>query len=211
MKKPLRDSAALTYLIIAIAIVMTGLTIILFLPASPDLWSYLFNSDALFLPALWRHLFEDKGAWATWYPSVVGFYVPDMIIYSVSESFTARPDYAVYLFFILQLLMMGLAFAVLMKKPKADPASDAANALAPYFLTILILIHLVAINFNRGEKATTSLIVGPLIAPAHHTGTIISTLLGFFLTLRMERDARTIWPIAWASLGVVAVASDKLC
>ena len=210
MKKAIIDSTALTYIIIAIAIVMTGLTFVLFLPASPDLWSYLFNADALFLPALWRHLFEDQGSWATWYPSVVGFYAPDMVIFFASQIFTDRPDYAVYLFFIAQLILIGFSFALLLRKPQTDVASNAVTALAPAFLTILIFIHVVAIVFVGGQLANTTLIVGPLITPAHHTGTIITTLLGFFLALRIEREPRAIWLVTWVSLGVLAVASDKL-
>lgn len=190
--------------------VASSLSVMMFLPALPTLWSYLFNADALFLPALWEHLFVQNGSWTSWYPSVVGFYFPDMIVAFFSHVISDRPDYAVYVFFTLQQLMLGLAFSVFLRGKNSDRLSSAVTALAPAILASLIFIHLNLVEMNVIDPGASVFVLGPLMVSAHHTGTIFSTLLSFYLFLRWEREQKGFWLFSWILLSIVAVASDKL-
>lgn len=195
---------------VLVTTITSGLAVVMFLPALPTFWSYLFNADALFLPALWEHLFVQNGSWTSWYPSVVGFYFPDMLVAFFSHVISDRPDYAVYIFFTLQQLMLGLAFSVFLSGKNSNRLSLAVKTLAPAILAGLIFVHLNLVRRNAIDSGASVLVLGPLIASAHHTGTIFSTLLSFYLFLRWEREPGRFWLLSWFLISLVAVASDKL-
>jgi len=76
-------------------------------------FSRLFNSDALFLPSLYRDFSQGLFSFKTFYFSGATFFFPDWILYAISRFFGGTPYLAIPFYFTLQIMFLwGLSYAI---------------------------------------------------------------------------------------------------
>ena len=130
-------------------------------------------------------------------------------MYFLAQLIVARADYAVYLFFFMQFISLGIFFAFLVRDDQAPSSSLIETALSPALLILVSTLTGMTIADTSDINAAI-LVFNPLVASVHHTGAIVATLLSFVLALRYEQKPVKKYLLYWTVLSILTVASDKL-
>lgn len=153
-----------------------------------------FNSDSMYLPALFEDLFDRGYHLSSWYLTPAPYFFPDMLVFFIIKTciksvFYAFLVYAIFQTVLILYLISKIAFLVSQKR-------------ASVFLTHILF--LLALFFAYSGQFEAYCI---FLKSAHHTGTLINGLfLIYFLVLNeRNRNKNTLWVIFLISiLGTVS-------
>lgn len=136
--------------------------------------SIFFNSDLLYLPALFRDVFEEGGRWRGWRLTPAPYFLPDMALFFALNAALDNFVAAVRAYAPIQMALVALA-AQGLARTLAPPDRRVAAALVLVASAALVLL------FARGQF--------PLLIYAFtsgiHTGALIATLIALALTFHV--------------------------
>ncbi|WP_426754485.1 hypothetical protein [Myxococcus sp. Y35] len=162
--------------------------------------STLFSADNLYLPSLYRDLFEEGGRWAGWKLTPAPYFFPDMGLYFALDALTGPVVHALVGYALAQCVLLGLAAQWLARTVAPHDTAAQAQALAVGVVAALLLAcaegRLELMQYAALNATHFSLV--PLVAVA------------LALLLRAVRDRSRLAPGALALLCVLASASDSL-
>lgn len=159
-----------------------------------------FNSDGLYLPALYRDLFELGGSWAGWRLTPAPYFFPDMPLYFALEALSGSFVHAVLLYGAAQVVLMVLATQFLVR----TAAPPGAVALGQVVAVCVMAALLVAYGTN------TFGVMMFAVANAYHFSVALMAVAGLALALRTFRGDSRLAPWLLGVLCVLANASDRL-
>ena len=155
----------------------------------------IFNSDNLYLPALYHDIVQGNGNISDWYLTPAPYFFPDMLLYFISNSIIDNIFHAIFFFIILQLLIvyffLNKLFSILF---------SSGNSL----LYSAISVGLVYTIPNLMTKF--------VFLSGYHFGGILIGLVLLYLVLKiiiLEKEKKTIYYSIYI-LTVFMVLSDKL-
>ncbi|MCP3142832.1 hypothetical protein [Pyxidicoccus xibeiensis] len=159
-----------------------------------------FNSDALYLPALSRDLFELGGRWGGWRLTPAPYFFPDMPLYFALEALSGSFVYAVLLYAVVQVVLLVLATQLLVR----TVAPPGAAALGQVVAVCVVAALLVAYGAGTFEVMQLSL------ANTIHFSVALMAVAGLALALRTFRGTSRLAPWLLGALCLLASASDRL-
>ncbi|WP_295993873.1 hypothetical protein [Rugamonas sp.] len=164
---------------------------------TPDLF---FNSDAIYLPAVYHDLFERGGHFGQWYFTPAPYFFPDWPLYFGLRWLTGSVYYALAAIMAVQALLLWALSALVLRRFTSPLNATAAAALAT------MAASLAAVN---GVFPYTYLML-----TSYHFGTFLALLATLALLLpALRSDAPPLTRGALAGLALLAaltVLSDRL-
>ncbi|MCY1020578.1 hypothetical protein [Pyxidicoccus sp. MSG2] len=160
----------------------------------------LFNSDELYLPALYRDLFELGGRWAGWRLTPAPYFFPDMPLYFALQALSGSLVYATLLYAAVQVALLVLSTQFLVR----TAAPPGAAALGQVVAVCVVAGLLVAYGTGTFRVMQTS------VLSAIHFSTVPMALAGLALALRTFRGDSRLAPWLLGVLCFLASASDSL-
>lgn len=158
-----------------------------------------FNSDALYLPALYKDLVLSRGDFRSWYLTPAPYFFPDWILYFVSNYLFKNVYFAHAAFFCIQLII------TFWLTKKIFSFCFAKNALLITALSFSVFLLVVAQQTPPVSFALSS---------AFHYGVFICFLLSIWLSLKLindNKDQINKYPLFFVCLiSLFATASDSL-
>jgi hypothetical protein len=102
-------------------------------------WAPIVNSDAMYLPALYRDLFLEGGDIGEWFLTPSPYFFPDMPLYFLSRFVAGNLYDAIYLYMVFQVFLTFLCVTWIYKKVLADTWGGVAVANACVFIPVSML------------------------------------------------------------------------
>jgi hypothetical protein len=161
----------------------------------------LFNSDALFLPSLYKDVFVDKIDWRGWVLPRAPYFFPDMLLYFFLNYLSGSFMSTIVIFSFLQVACLALSFLYLF-----GMEVDSQTALgAP----VIYLFVFVLLSTTHKSWAPVS---APLLLSAHHAGCFIMSITALALLLRRITIQRSHIATSFllSAITVLCVVSDQM-
>lgn len=137
-----------------------------------------YTSDNLYLPSLYRDLFEDGGRWAGWRLTPAPYFFPDMGLYFALDALTGPFTQAIVGYAVVQFVLLGLSAQYLAASLAPGDTAPRAQVLAVGGVAALLL----ACAAGRLELMQYS------VLSATHFSLVMLALVGLALALRAVRD-----------------------
>lgn len=160
----------------------------------------LFNSDELYLPALYHDLFELGGRWRGWRLTPAPYFFPDMPLYFALQALSGSVVYATLLFAVVQVVLLVLATQFLVR----TAAPPGAAALGQVVVVCVVAALLVA--YGTGTFSPMQFTV----LNAIHFSVVLMSLAALALALRTFRGESRLAPWLLGVLCFLASGSDSL-
>ncbi|MDF1795323.1 MAG: hypothetical protein P1U63_02170 [Coxiellaceae bacterium] len=160
-------------------------------PSHNDL---LYNADALFVPTLFKYIFQQHYPWRAIHGSDMTFLVPDFFLYSVSRLLTSNAMQAMTGFAILQTALYAWTIS-LFKSLSERPKSPL------FLLSALISLSLLCFGYLGNELL-------PTVVAGFHVGLLIVVLLSLWCCCSYILQPKVWYLVALTALVVVSVISD---
>ncbi len=165
----------------------------------PD-FNWFYNSDTLYLPALYKDLIKENGHLASWYLTPSPYFFPDIILYFIINAITNDFYISVGLYFLFQLLfiyvLVYLIYSAFLTRKKAVIISSFS------FLYFCMLASLLKKPFAY------------TLISAFHVGAFISLLLLVYCAIlalkKNEKEQSWIIFIFILLISALSILSDKL-
>jgi hypothetical protein len=162
---------------------------------SPDL---LFQSDALYLPALYRDVIEHGGRFIDWRLPPAPYWFPDLALFFFWNAVLGDFRHAIVAEAGSQVALLALGGQLLARAVRRD-------ALLPQVAAVLVpALLLCAYATGRFELGQW------LLVSAHHFGAALASVFALALTLELRRSGSRPVGAALVLLGGLAGASDAL-
>lgn len=163
---------------------------------SPD---FLFNSDATYLPLLYRDLLLEGGKLSQWFLTPAPYFFPDWLIYAAARSSVGQDFYAVFIQGLVQVVGISTAVYVI--------ACQTGLSRFKAFLSFGLVLTLFIIGMERGIMVFLYSMMS-----AFHGGAFLCMLWTTAWFLRFEKKANTSpFELSLFSIFVFLVTlSDKL-
>ncbi len=163
---------------------------------------YFFNSDTLYLPALYKDWFVDNNSMQGWHLNPAPNFFPDMLVYFIMM-FLGGGDFILvsFLFGLIQYFLILYLMVRLFKK--VVPGQPRLLHAVIYLFVSLWLMEVV---YPTGNFMFAYF----LFINAYHTGCFIMTLCCFLLVLRIFDRATTARYWLLFALGFLSAFSDQL-
>lgn len=175
--------------LILLAVAIAG--VILTYEAGHPFHSYLFNSDALYLPVLFQDIFERSGRFSDWFLTPAPYFFPDYLLYLPGYLITESTQAQVLTFALLQIICTTVAlYRVAKAVDNPHPASTS----------IIISIFLIWLSINAKEPFVE------LLTSAFHFGAFLSALILVALWLELAKDQKTSLDRLALAMGMCALA-----
>ncbi|MDF1761364.1 MAG: hypothetical protein P1U40_12595 [Coxiellaceae bacterium] len=154
----------------------------------------LYNADALFVPTLYKYLFQQHYHWHDIRGSNMTFLVPDFLLYSVSRFFTSNALQAMTGFALLQTALYAWTvscFKTFSQRPRS-----------PLFvLAAFISLSLLCFGYLGNELL-------PTVVAGYHVGLLIVVLLSLWCCCAYLLQPKVWHLLALTALVVASVISD---
>ncbi len=187
--------------IFSIAALVTGIfaLVVIYLQHKLEL-HFFFNSDALYLPALYLDLFRDHGSLKDWFLTPAPYVVPDWPMYFLAARIFGQPYQAVAAFFVMQIVLAFVLLNAINKRLLDKKNALVAAAFSILFCCLIAAERVVPFSF--------------MLVSAYHYGAFLMLLLSVFLVIRgiQERTLAGAGKYVFAVFLVTMLASlsDKL-
>ncbi len=175
--------------LILLAVAIAG--VILTYEAGHPFHSYLFNSDALYLPVLFQDIFERGGHFSDWFLTPAPYFFPDYLLYLAGYLATESIEAQVLAFALLQIMCTTVALYCIAKAVENPHPASAS---------IIISIFLIWLSVNAKEPFVE------LLTSAFHFGAFLSSLILVALWLGLAKDQKTRSARLAPAMGMCAVA-----
>jgi hypothetical protein len=170
------------------------------LGSAPGRADFLFDSDGLFLPALYEDLFVDGYPWSGWRFPPAPYYFPDMAAFFALRAAIPSLPWAVLAYAALQLLLLVAGLHAVSSAWLGGRHRAAQGLLT---LAVALLAQLYAAGHFRPLEF--------FVVSAHHGGAACLAFAGLALLLHLLSRPWRPWSLgALALLGALAAASDKV-
>lgn len=179
---------------------LAGVDLFFRLGMNAALADWLFTSDFLYLPALYRDLVEEGGRWSGWKLTPAPYFFPDMALYFALDAVTGPFVHAVLAYGAAQLVLWVLVLQVLIRTAAPRGAAAAGQVVG----TAVVCALLLAFAAGRFGLLQTALI------SATHFSVVPMALLGLALALRAFRDGDRLALLGLAALCLLMAGSDAL-
>jgi hypothetical protein len=154
--------------IIAVALASFGLAY----RAGHPFQTYLFHSDALYLPTVFADLFSKGGHFSDWYLTPAPYLFPDFALYLIAYLVGNGPFEQILLFALLQIALVTVALYFIVK---------ASSERYHWATTSLIVVALIWLSVNASEPYVE------LVTSAYHFGAFLSSLAFVALWLHLQQ------------------------
>lgn len=160
----------------------------------------LFNADSLYLPTLYRDLFEEGGRWAGWRLTPAPYFFPDMGLYFLLDALSGPFLHAILAFAVVQQILLVLAVGYLMRTVAPGEGVAVGQVLAMAAVSALLLAH---------AAGSLQPMVYALLS-AFHFSVVLLSLVALALALRTFRGGSRAAAWLLGAVCVLASASDSL-
>ncbi|HZI09882.1 MAG TPA: hypothetical protein VE153_05765, partial [Myxococcus sp.] len=162
--------------------------------------SVFFAADNLYLPSLYRDLFEEGGRWGGWRLTPAPYFFPDMALYFALDALTGPFTQAIAGYAVVQLVLLGLSAQYTAGTVAPEDAAPGARVLAVGVVAALLL----ACAARRLELMQYS------VLGATHFSLVLLAPVGLALAVRAVRDRSRRAAGLLALLCFLASLSDSL-
>jgi hypothetical protein len=163
-------------------------------------YTTFFTSDNLYLPALYRDLFEEGGRWSGWRLTPAPYFFPDMGLYFALDALTGPFTQAIVSYAVVQFVLLGLSSQHLAATLAPRDTAPLAQVLAVGAVAALLL----TCAAGRLELMQYS------VLSATHFSLVMLAQVGLALALRAVRDGSRLAAGLLALLCLLAGLSDSL-
>jgi len=159
-----------------------------------------FNSDTLYLPSIFKDLFQDHSGFKGWHLNGAPNFFPDMLIYftvnAIFPNFRMAMLIFSYLQYTLLLLLIRWLFRLISPAIREEELATGNLIMIVFFLATLV----------NGDFVFTFY----LLSISYHMGAFIMTILSLALTIDYLRRPATMKLILLFFIGFLGVLNDKL-
>jgi len=161
---------------------------------------FLFNSDILYFPTLYKDLFIDDYHLSGWtIPGSPNFF-PDMLLYFLLMFITGSVPLTIYLFGIIQFFAILLLFRILLKQVFPDFTLyniALGNLLISMFFLISFISHDIYLSFL-------------LVSNTYHLGAFVNVLIALVFSITYIKSNSFKYLVFLLILGIISIISDRL-
>ncbi len=160
----------------------------------------LFNSDELYLAALYRDLFELGGRWSGWRLTPAPYFFPDMPLYFALHALSGSFVYATLLYAAAQVVLLVLATQFLVRTVAPPGAAALGQVVAVCGVAALLVAYGTGTFFAMQFSVLNAI----------HFSVVLMSLVGLALALRTFRGGARFAPWLLGAMCFLASASDGL-
>lgn len=184
-----------------ICIAFCTTSIFFFLPPS-TLDLFVFNADFLYLPSLYKSIFEEQNPIRDWYLTPAPYFFPDFFIYSIIQSLAQNFRISIILTNASLITLISLLLYMLVRK------ISNAKFLQAFVWMGIAFLFVIWINALSGHY----LLVQFIFTISNHAGNIINTLLCAILAVHIfqEKKLRIGYWILFFLILILSLVSDNL-
>jgi len=158
------------------------------------------NSDALYLPAIYKDLFIDKIGLSGWQLNGAPNFFPDMPLYFIIHSFTENVITSALAYGVVQnLMIIGVVFLLCKQILKTF------NWYVPTLINLLLLLPVLT-----GLYSPNLMFMHHLLINAYHTSSFIMSLFCFYLLIKYLNTKKLKVLISLFTFIVLSALSDKI-
>lgn len=161
---------------------------------------FFFNSDALYLPSLYRDLIVEGNSLEGWNTAPSILFMPDVILFFLLRALTGNFIIAAFAFGLVQYLAIA-GFGILIFRAAFPDRTFFAPAFMLILLSIFLMVSIVSHHF---------IFASYLFLNGFHTGAFLMALISVWLSLRYLQTSGRSWLIALYVVAPLSVASDLL-
>jgi hypothetical protein len=188
-------------LIYALSFILSLLLVLaLFSSLKPDDIKLYFNSDALYLPSLYRDLFIDHNCLRGWHLNPSPGFFPDMIFYFFLMYISGNLIISAFLFSLIQYSVIIFLIPVLFRLIFPE-ISRIFIAFSVLMMTLFFIVTSTSHDFTFTFY---------ILSNAYHTGAFLMGLICFILTLKYLKQPSKSKLILIFLLCFLSVLSDRL-
>ncbi len=157
--------------------------------------SMFYNSDALYLPSLYKDVISGTGHYSHWFLTPAPYFFPDMPMYAISNFIASDYYYAIPLFFTLQSILFVFA---IYKIYSLFFTRTISIEITSFIFAFLYLFPTVSSHF--------------IFLSAFHYGEFLVGLFALYFLLKLLSESKIIWLVLFyfIVLSSLAIASDGL-
>lgn len=161
---------------------------------------YLFMTDALYLPSVYKDCIVDGNSLGDWYLNPAPNFFPDMVLYSALNALVVDFRLASYLYPIVQFVLIGLLLRTILMENKV--VGDDKGIAAGFLMMVLPVFS----GWWDDDFITTF----QLLINAYHMGALVNALIATWFLVRLIGRI-----VAWELIALIVVVllgavSDKL-
>ena len=161
--------------------------------------SFLFKSDALYLPSIYKDLYIDGNTFRGWHVNPAPNFFPDMPLFFLLNLCSGSFILATIMYGVIQVGLTSLLLYLLIKKV------DANYHLNGLFLNLMLMTFLL-VHFADGHFAYSF----QLLINGYHYSAFLSALLCFNFVFSFLKSKNRRWLFLIVIFGSFAIASDRL-
>jgi hypothetical protein len=162
--------------------------------------NFLFTADNLYLPALYRDLFEEGGRWRGWRLTPAPYFFPDMPLYFLLDAATGPFVHAILAYAVVQLALWVLAAQYLVRA--VVPKEEAA--VGQLLAVVLVIAPLIVFAEGRFLPMRYTLL------SAFHFSVVLMAMVALGLALRTFEGGSRLAPWLLGAVCGLMTASDRL-
>jgi len=199
--KNIRITLLFKWLLYIISFVL-GIFLILAFYSQQQGWglNYLFNSDILYFPTLFKDLFIDHYRPEGWYiPGSPGFF-PDMLLYFIIMSIVGSPVLSSCIYSIVQFTLIMVLFNILIRQ--------VLQEWNLYLLTVSNLMFILIVLV--GIAGRSYLITFHVLSNTYHLGAFVNALFALIFSFYYIRFNKNKYLYFLFVISLVAIVSDRL-
>jgi hypothetical protein len=176
------------------------LSLVLFATLNEEQIGVYFNSDTLYLPSIFRDLFEHQNGIRGWNLNGAPNFIPDMLLFFIIHGFFSNFIPAAMTFSLIQLIILILLFSLFYKSfiPRMNLLHISVGML---FIPFYMMATLINNNFVDTFY---------LYSIAYHLGAFVMALISYILLVKYLKKGSWNLLILLIATVMLAVLSDRL-
>lgn len=165
-----------------------------------DQLSFFFSSDTLYLPSIYRDIFEDGYSLNGWTLNAAPNFIPDMLLFFILRLISPNFIVAAFLFSIVQYFTIVYLFYIILKKVR-ESITPNIIAISIFLFTLFLFIFLIDKNFIISSLINNN---------SFHNGAFIMALINIFLVFKyLKKESKKVL-IAIFIITAISTPCDRL-
>lgn len=163
---------------------------------------WFFNTDSLYLPSIYKDLFQDGGSLKGWHLNHAPGFFPDMPLFFLSTAI-GWSNYIIgtLLFGVFQYLIILITLKYIFKQ---FHITEKALVIFNFIFAIAVF------SFTKHDYDSWFYLTFLLLTNAYHLGAFVNALIGYVLISGYIKSNNKIFLFLLAVLSILAAISDKL-
>ncbi len=191
--------------------VIISCVFLLFLSEKAIFQNFIFDSDDLYLPSLFKNIFSHNGSIHDWYLTPAPYFFPDYLLFGISYVLTKKIHYQMAIYACLQITLLWICLYFLFKKMVAAERNLSSTDFLelPRYMAISTTALLLWLATNQS-------IYSYLLLSANHYGTFLvevtSTIfiLDYFQKVNINAISKKYIVLSVFILSIIITYSDCL-